>query len=170
MSLNILVHVIPWHSNSFTVIMMALMISWMSSWWHPNSWWHFDYHRISPLNRGVMSWNLTNCNDSITAWYHKSPVCFGQTWQSPWWYQEQNGDIHEIDHDRQNLTMTPQSRFNCLRCATVTYMSIMVHSDCLSIPWMTKVHHDIHKNSPWYKIYVMVLSDCVCATKYCVSP
>ena len=35
--------------------------------------------------------------------------------------------------------------------ATVTYMSIMVHSDCFSIPWLTKVHHDIHKNSPWYK-------------------
>ena len=118
MSLNILVHVIPWHSNSFTVIMMndmALMISWMSSWWHPNSWWHFDYHRMSPLNRGVMSWKLTNCIDSSTAWYHKIPVCFGQTWQSPWWYQEKNGDIHEIDHDIQNLTMTPQSRFNCLR-------------------------------------------------------
>ena len=35
--------------------------------------------------------------------------------------------------------------------ANVTYISIMVHSDCLSIPWLTKVHHDIHKNSPWYK-------------------
>ena len=116
MSLNI--HAIPWHSNSFTVIMMndmALMISWMSSWWHPNSWWHFDCHRISPLNRGVMSWNLTNCNDYSTAWYHKIPVCFGQTWQSPWWYQEKNGDIHVIDHDIQNLSMTPQSRFNCFR-------------------------------------------------------
>ena len=130
---------------------MALMISWMSSWWHPNSWWHFDYHRISPLNRGVMSWNLTNCNDSITAWYHKIPVCFGQTWQSPWWYQEKNGDIHEIDHDIQNLTMTPQSRFNCLRWRD---------GDILEYDWQkstrpfTRIHHDI-------EIYVMVLSDCV---------
>ena len=106
MSLNI--HVIPWHSNSFTVIMMndmALMISWMPSWWHPNSWWHFDYHRTSPLNRGVMSWRLTNCNDSITAWYHKIPGCFGQTWQSPWWYQEKWWHSHDrpshstLNHD-----------------------------------------------------------------------
>ena len=142
---------------------MALMISWMSLWWHPNSWWHFDYHRVSPLNRGVMSWELRICNDSITAWYHKVPVCFGQTWQSPWWYQSIFGDIWWHSRDRPWYTKLNHDTTKSTKLLGVTrpwhaWVSWYVQIANQNHDWQeltmtfTRIHHDI-------KIYVMGLSD-----------
>ena len=79
-------------------------------------------------------------NDSSTAWYHKVPASFGQTWQSLWWYQ--------------NLTVDVSVEVTRPWHAWVSwYIQIgNKYHDWKKNMTFTRIHHDI-------KFYIMGLSD-----------